>query len=100
MSESDDGFRVAAIRQKAGRFLMVWGRAPGKVRSPDGTLCALSIVASRKESFAIVSHDALAAAAGVEIKARAAGATDNARCQSFMGASSGTVVIRRGMDCT
>src|SRR5262245_56268540 len=59
MSESDEGFRVAVTRQKAGRFLDVSGLplVPlGGVKSPADRLCALSIVASAKDTFVSASQ--------------------------------------------
>src|SRR5580704_10675948 len=96
MSESDDGFSVAATRQKPGRFLKVWAFPPGplggRVKSPAAMLWALSIVAPGKVIFDNVSHAALAAIVGAGIKLRAAGTTDIAAYRIFMRTSSSAFV--------
>src|SRR5580693_4350111 len=61
MSESGDGFRVAATRQNAGRLANRCVE-PGGVKSPAGTDCATAIVTVGKLSAARDSQ----AAASVE----------------------------------
>jgi hypothetical protein len=70
ISESDVGFKVAATRQKAGRFLYGGGpckfAAPaGGVNSPAGIGCAIVIVVSGSFSAVRLSHEAAAVGAGM-----------------------------------
>jgi hypothetical protein len=68
ISESLFGLSVAATRQKAGKF---WNAAfacafpPGTLNPPAGTLCAIVMVVSGKDSEAMLSH--VAATAGMAI---------------------------------
>ncbi len=74
MSESLDGFSVAATRQNAGKLISV--ALNGVVNEPAGTACAIVIVVFGSESDARLSH--VAACAGGAI----ASASDEHRVPS------------------
>jgi hypothetical protein len=62
MSESGDGFSVAATRQKAGRLLYPWSAAPvvGGLNPPAGTVWAKVIVVFGSVDDDKPSQDAVA----------------------------------------